>query len=134
MLKTCYRRWVYSVGKANAMTTGNSGHEPVSWLVAITKSVGAFAAVLGGIGGLGAIMIPLASDPAPPGSPGSQRPSAIAPPLAVGLGVLMVLLAAAGLICAYGKGRRSTRVRLGGLLAVDMIFVIGVVLFRVFGT
>ncbi|GAB3963512.1 hypothetical protein GCM10029978_021580 [Actinoallomurus acanthiterrae] len=96
--------------------------------MSIAKGVGICVAVLGGISGLCMIMISVGAEPRQPGSPLIEKP------LVVGLGALIALLAVAGLICAFGRGRRSTRVRLGGLLAVDMVFVIGLVLARLFAT
>ncbi|WP_433175403.1 hypothetical protein [Actinoallomurus sp. CA-150999] len=112
------------------MIRGNAGHQQESWLVSIAKGVGICIAVCGGISGLCTIMISVGAEPRPPGSSLIDERVIVR----AGVGILIALLAAAGLICAFGRGQRSTRVRLGGLLAVDMIFVIGVVLFRVFAT
>lgn len=109
---------------------GNVKHQQESWSASIAKGVGTCVAVFFGVAGLGVILVALGAEPRSPGSPLVEG-RVIA---GVGVGVLIVLLAAAGLLCAYGRRQRPTRVRLGGLLAVDMIFIVGVMLFRLFAT
>jgi hypothetical protein len=112
------------------MIMGDAQHQQESWLVSIAKGVGTCIAVFFGVAGLGVMLVSLGAEPRSPGSPLIDARVIIG----TSVGILIALLAATGLICAYGRGQRPTRVRLGGLLAVDMVFVIGVVLFRVFAT